>query len=128
MKTITVSAMLVALLLGGCTTTEQAVVTGAGVGAMVGHNFGDGSGDRDKGALVGAVLGGMVGSQLEQQQRQMHHMQQQAATTTVWIDNSNGSRTPVRITQGPGGTWIGPRGEHYTSMPSPKQLKMLYGM
>jgi hypothetical protein len=45
---------------------------------------------------------------------------------TVWIRNSNGSRTSVTLTKsGPG--YLGPRGEWYPNMPTEKQLRMVYG-
>lgn len=45
---------------------------------------------------------------------------------TVWIRNSNGSRTSVTLTRsGPG--YLGPRGEWYANMPTENQLKMVYG-
>jgi len=45
---------------------------------------------------------------------------------TVWITNSNGSRTSVQLTrQGP--WYIGPRGEYYGDMPTNEQLRIAYG-
>lgn len=45
---------------------------------------------------------------------------------TVWITNSNGSQTSVRLTrQGP--WYIGPRGEYYADMPTNEQLRVAYG-
>ena len=45
---------------------------------------------------------------------------------TVWITNSNGSKTSVRLTrQGP--WYVGPRGEYYTEMPTNEQLRVVYG-
>jgi hypothetical protein len=47
-------------------------------------------------------------------------------TVTVWITNSNGSTTLVKLTrQGP--WYIGPRGEYYTDMPTNEQLRVVYG-
>jgi hypothetical protein len=47
-------------------------------------------------------------------------------TITVWITNSNGSRTSVQLTRE--GAWYrGPRGEYYTSMPTNEQLRVVYG-
>jgi hypothetical protein len=48
------------------------------------------------------------------------------ATVTVWITNSNGSRTAVKLTKsGPG--YLGPRGEWYPDMPTNEQLRVVYG-
>jgi len=45
---------------------------------------------------------------------------------TVWVRNSNGSQSPVKLTRsGPG--YIGPRGEYYPDMPNNEQLRMVYG-
>ncbi len=45
---------------------------------------------------------------------------------TVWITNSNGSKTTVRLTrQGP--WYVGPRGEYYAEMPTNEQLRIVYG-
>jgi hypothetical protein len=45
---------------------------------------------------------------------------------TVWITNSNGSKTSVQITRR-GGWYIGPRGEYYDEMPTNEQLRAVYG-
>jgi hypothetical protein len=45
---------------------------------------------------------------------------------TVWITNSNGSRTSVKLTRH-GSGYIGPQGEYYTGMPANEQLRMVYG-
>lgn len=48
------------------------------------------------------------------------------STIAVWITNSNGSKTSVRLTrQGP--WYVGPRGEYYTEMPTNEQLRVVYG-
>jgi len=50
----------------------------------------------------------------------------QNSTVTVWITNSNGSQTSVRLTRY--GRWyIGPRGEYYAQMPTNEQLRQAYG-
>lgn len=46
---------------------------------------------------------------------------------TVMVINSNGSRTPVVLDRGEGGTWIGPNGEIYDRFPTLDQLKPVYG-
>lgn len=47
-------------------------------------------------------------------------------TVTVWITNSNGSRTSVTLTRR-GQCYIGPRSEWYTNMPTNEQLRLAYG-
>jgi|GEM_PF-710510 len=47
-------------------------------------------------------------------------------TITLWITNSNGSRTSVQLTRD--GLWyVGPRGEVYSSIPTNEQLRVVYG-
>lgn len=53
----TVSAVLVALALAGCTPTEEGAVLGAIGGGAVGAAIGD-----TEGALVGAAVGGAAGA------------------------------------------------------------------
>jgi hypothetical protein len=52
---------------------------------------------------------------------------QEAYTVIVNITNSNGSITPVTLRRS-GNVWIGPKGEQYMSIPTPEQLKPIYGM
>ncbi len=122
----------------GCTTTQadQTTALGAGIGAglgmILGNNLGEGSGnDRALGAAAGALLGGALGRQYGKQgemQQQVNYLQQQQFMTTVWINNSNGSKTPVQLRMTEGGQYIGPRGEYYSSMPTEEQLRKVYGM
>jgi len=49
-------------------------------------------------------------------------------SATVWVQNENGSRTPVQLTASGDGQWIGPKGEYYPGVPSEAQLKPVYGM
>ena len=50
----------------------------------------------------------------------------QQGAVEVWITNSNGSRTSVRLTR-EGPWYVGPRGEYYTDMPTNEQLRVVYG-
>jgi hypothetical protein len=49
-----------------------------------------------------------------------------SSTVTVWITNSNGSQTAVKLTRSSPG-FTGPRGEWYPKMPTNEQLRMVYG-
>lgn len=49
-----------------------------------------------------------------------------AGSITVWITNSNGSRTSIRLVR-EGPWYIGPRGEYYAGLPSNEQLRRAYG-
>ena len=48
-------------------------------------------------------------------------------TLVVNVRNDNGSYTPVTLRR-EGGTYIGPRGERYLSVPTEEQLKAVYGL
>jgi hypothetical protein len=45
---------------------------------------------------------------------------------TLWVTNSNGSKTAVKLIQH-GGSYEGPRGEWYTGLPTNEQLRVVYG-
>ena len=139
MKMIMAGLLAAGLLLQttGCATTESdrtaamGAGIGAGLGAILGHNLGGSGNDRALGAAAGAILGGALGRQYGQQQemqQQVNYIQQQQFVTTVWIQNSNGSRTPVQLRMTEGGQYIGPRGEYYDTMPTEDQLRKIYGM
>jgi hypothetical protein len=45
---------------------------------------------------------------------------------TVWVTNTNGSRTAVTLTRR--SPWyVGPRGEYYSGIPTNEQLRVVYG-
>ncbi len=122
-----------AFFVTGCETDAQntallGTALGAGIGALAG-------GDTE-GALVGAAIGGGVGyiagnesdkkKTAQQTRQQINAVRQEQNIVTVWITNSNGSQTPVKLTRS-GPNYIGPRGEIYNKMPTEEQLKMVYG-
>ncbi|NCD35051.1 MAG: hypothetical protein EOL87_16745 [Spartobacteria bacterium] len=49
-------------------------------------------------------------------------------TVTVWVQNANGSRTPVELRPASYGQWMGPRGEVYATFPSEAALRSIYGL
>lgn len=141
MKLAATAVAGMALTMTGCTSTQTGTAAGVGVGAtvgaIIGNNIGGGGddGNRDKGALIGAGVGGLIGNTMGRQADQQKQLnarvsaaEQAQQQQTVWITNSNGSRTPVTLRMGSGGTWTGPRGEVYTSMPTEAQLRPLYGL
>ena len=101
---------------------------GAGLGAIVGHQ----SGHTAEGAAIGGALGAgggyVVGNEQDKQQLHAENLQavQAANTVVINVTNTNGSITPVTL-QRQGGEYIGPKGEHYTQMPTPEQLRPVYG-
>ena len=59
-------------------------------------------------------------------QAEIDSVRQEMNTVTVDITNSNGSVSQVKLQkQGPG--YVGPRGEHYETLPTEEQLKPVYG-
>ncbi len=144
-----VSAGLGLLAMGiwltGCATNGQShnapggalvgSLIGAGLGAVVGHQ----SGHTAEGAAIGGALGAgggyIVGNEQDKAQLQAQNAQaMQAAsnanaaanTVVINVTNSNGSITPVTL-QRQGNEYIGPKGEHYLQMPTPEQLRSVYG-
>lgn len=47
---------------------------------------------------------------------------------TIWLTNTNGSRTAVELVPAGGGAWKGPKGEIYDRMPAIEQLESVYGL
>ncbi len=117
------------MLVVGCESDAQTgtllgSAAGAGIGALVGGDT--------KSTLIGAGLGGAVGYGLgnegdkKKTRAEIDSLRQQQNTVTVWITNSNGSKSPIVLRKS-GPTYIGPQGETYTSMPTEEQLRQLYG-
>jgi hypothetical protein len=94
-----------------------------------------------KGELVFGLLGfGIAAAIIANQQRERTIYVQQPpvyiqqpvyieptiVTTTINIQNSNGSMTPIRLIKN-GYQWVGPRGEVYETLPSVGQLRSVYG-
>jgi uncharacterized protein YcfJ len=132
------SVFVLGLAIVGCRTTTDrytagGAATGGVIGAIIGHNIDGGSSEGGAllGAMTGALLGGEIGTTREEQKRAQHRINQlekQANTRTVWIRNSNGSRTAVVLRKAGGGQWIGPKGEYYDHFPSEEELRPVYGL
>ena len=120
-------------LFTGCETEAQnsallGTAIGAGIGALAGGD--------SEGALIGGAIGGgvgmMAGKDAEQKkvqqatQQQINDLRAEQNTVTVWITNSNGSKTQVRLRRS-GSGFIGPNNEYYDNMPTNEQLSV-YGM
>ena len=113
----------------GCESDAQ---TGGAIGALAGAGIGQLAGGDTESTLVGAAVGGGVGYAVgnEQDKKKMREQiqaaEQAANTVTVNIVNSNGSITPV-VLRRQGNYYVGPKGEQYSSIPTPEQLKPVYG-
>ena len=121
---------LILMAVTGCETDAQNTALlgsaiGAGVGALAG-------GDTE-GTLIGAAVGGGTGyiigneSDKKKTRQEIESVRAEQNTVTMWITNSNGSKTPVELTRTTAGTYIGPRGETYNTLPTEDQLKGAYG-
>ena len=87
------------------------LATGAAIGAGAGYILTDKEADKKKAQEGGVYSTGTVPS---------------SNTTSVWITNSNGSKTEVKLIR-KGSSYIGPKGETYPTMPTEEQLKQVYG-
>lgn len=148
MKIHAVSVLLAGSMLMGCASTgsnqapKGALVgslLGAGLGAIIGHQSGEAAAGAAIGAGVGAAGGYVVGNEQDKSEAYNQSVQDKAqwqaanaqaieAANTVVINvaNSNGSITPVTLRR-QGSEYIGPKGEHYIQLPTPEQLKPVYG-
>ena len=131
-----ITAALTWVLVGGC---ESKAETGALVGGAAGAGVGGLATRRPLGAVVGGAVGAgagyLIGREAQKQQSQVAGEEppppppppvQEGEAITVNVTNSNGSVTPVQLRR-QGSGWIGPRGEYYSSLPTPDQLRPLYG-
>jgi uncharacterized protein YcfJ len=141
LRSLAVCVAISTIFVVGCDTAGQSgTLIGAGGGALAGQAIGHNTTGTLIGAGVGAVGGYIVGNEMDKskakQQQQITAPQQQtynapaseANTVTVWLSNSNGSQTAVKLTRNADGSLTGPKGERYQTMPSESQLKQVYGM
>jgi hypothetical protein len=121
------------LLVAGCETEAQ---TKAAWGTAIGAGVGQLAGGDTKSTMIGAGIGAGAGyiwgsmddkKKEEQAQTQAQAIQNDANTVTVWVTNSNGSKTPVKLTRTASGGYVGPRGEIYDTMPTEEALRKVYG-
>lgn len=125
-------------LLSGCENeTQNKALWGTAIGAGVGQLVGGDTKATLIGAGIGAGAGAAIGHSQDkksEQQRQQQVAPQQvqaqradANVVTIWVTNSNGSKTPVKLTRTATGGYIGPKGEVYDTMPTAEQLLSVYG-
>ena len=137
MKTQYVTAIISLALLTGCASSgpHQRVGAGAGavaggvLGGIIGNNVGDGRNDvlgAVIGAAVGSYLGDAYGRREDDIDNRINAATYAANTVVIDVQNSNGSYTPVTFTKS-GASYVGPRGEYYTSLPTQEQLRRIYG-
>ncbi len=132
MTIIAVAGLVAVGFTSGCESeakTDALIGTGLGVGiaALTG---GDGSD-----LLVGAAIGGGAGYVLGNEADKKKAQQSPAATAgtssqqeivSVWVTNSNGSKTEVKLRKTATG-YMGPKGEVYSKIPTEDELRPVYG-
>ncbi len=119
----------------GCESEAQnKALWGTAIGAGIGQLAGGDTKATMIGAGIGAGAGYAIGhhqdKKAEGQQAtsgQTQYPRADANVVTVWITNSNGSKTPVKLTRTASGHYIGPKGEQYDTLPTGEQLKPAYG-
>jgi len=128
---IVLAAIAVNVCLFVVTGCESDAQTGTLLGSAAGAGVGQLAGGDTESTLIGAAVGGAVGYGLgnegdkKKTRAEIESLRQQQNTVTVWVTNSNGSKSPVVLRRS-GPTYIGPQGETYTSMPTEEQLRQLY--
>lgn len=127
------------LMVTGCGSDKQnKALIGGAIGAGVGQAIG-----RDtEGTLIGAGVGAGAGYLLGKDepkpaaQPQPNYAQPTYSTppaqptgntVSVWVTNSNGSQTEVKLTSNADGSYTGPKGERYATLPTDEQLRQAYG-
>jgi uncharacterized protein YcfJ len=137
-----IAATISTVFIPGCDSAgKSGTLIGAGAGALAGQAIGGNTTGTLVGAGVGAVGGYIVGNEMDKKNAQKQQQttvpaptqsynspSSDANTVTVWLNNSNGSQTPVKLTRNGDGSYTGPKGERYQTMPTEQQLKQAYGM
>jgi len=128
------AAVSLALLAAtGCESNAQSGAAlgglgGAGLGAIIGHQSGHAAEGALLGGAVGAGGGYILGNERDKKETRVQTaaLREEMSYVTVNVTNSNGSVSQVRLRkQGVG--YVGPRGEYYHNLPTPEQLRPIYG-
>jgi outer membrane lipoprotein SlyB len=130
---LSLAILISTVFAAGCETKAQSgALIGAGGGALLGQAIGGNTTGTLIGAAAGAAGGALIGHSMDKSDEKKAKQAAPAAsdqnTVTVWLTNSNGSQTPVRLTRNADGTYVGPKGEQYPTMPTEEQLKPVYGI
>jgi uncharacterized protein YcfJ len=138
-----IAATISTVFIPGCDSAgKSGTLIGAGAGALAGQAIGGNTTGTLVGAGIGAVSGYVVGNEMDKSKAKKQQAStpapastqsynspsSDANTVTVWLNNSNGSQTPVKLTRNGDGSYTGPKGERYQTMPTEQQLKQAYGM
>ena len=132
-RTILITLISIGLLAGLCLTAgcDSSAKSGALIGGLAGAGLGQAIGGNTEATLIGGAIGAgggyIVGNEMDKSKAKKEAAQAASVDrVTVNVTNSNGSVTPVTLTR-QGSEYIGPKGEHYSTLPAPEQLKPIYG-
>ena len=128
-------AIGILLPVAGCESEAQnKALWGTAIGAGVGQLVGGDTKATMIGAGIGAGAGYAIGHTEDKKAERQAPPPAYAASApadanvvTVWVTNSNGSKTAVKLTRTADGGYIGPKGERYDTMPTAEQLSAAYG-
>jgi hypothetical protein len=142
-KTVFGLLTIAVVISAGCDTAgKSGTLIGAGGGALAGQAIGHSTEGTLIGAGVGAIGGYIIGNEMDKSNAKKQQASapaptpspsystpvSDANTVTIWLTNTNGSQTAVKLTRNGDGSYTGPRGERYPAMPTEQQLKQVYGM
>lgn len=138
---LTIAIFAGLLLVTGCETQAQnkaliGTAVGAGAGQLIGRDT--------KSTLIGAGIGAGAGYLWGKSQDNKAAKESAAtspagsssltngtstgtSTMTMWVNNTNGTRTEIKLTRSPDGSYAGPGGKVYPSLPTQEQLQNDYG-
>lgn len=137
-RLLTIAVCAGVLVTTGCETQAQnkALIggaVGAGAGQLIGRNT--------EGTLIGAGVGAGVGylwgrsqdnkareeTAVTSPNRTTGNSIVEGNTMTMWVTNANGTRTEIKLNRNTDGSYSGPGGKVYPSLPTQEQLQRDYG-
>ncbi len=132
MTIIAVAGLITVGFTSGCENeaqTDALIGTGLGVG-IAAVTGGEGS-DLLVGGAIGGGAGYILGNEADKKKAQQTPVYAAGTTTqqeivSVWVTNSNGSKTEVKLRKTSTG-YMGPKGEVYSSLPTEDELRPVYG-
>ena len=132
MTIIAAAGLITVGFTSGC---ENEAKTDALIGTGLGVGIAALTGGESKDLLVGAAIGGgagyLWGNEADKKKAQQTPVLATGTTTqqeiiSVWVTNSNGSKTEVKLRKTATG-YMGPKGEVYSGMPTEDELRPVYG-
>jgi uncharacterized protein YcfJ len=131
---LTVVLCAALLVMSGCETQAQnKALIGTAIGAGAGQLIGGDTKATVIGAGIGAGAGYLWGKSQDNKAKEesavtsTNTASANSTTMTMWVNNSNGTRTEIKLTRNPDGSYTGPGGKTYPTLPTEEQLKQDYG-